>query len=224
VRLYQRIIAGGLVAAGFVGLLCYDNNESRTEKSELKFAVAVEIYFDDNYGSLSIAVGDVTGDKSPDLVFVAERIREREVGVYVFDNQGYFKLNEVRRPTLIAYVPLYERGRRFLGGGSLDLGLDVALGDFDNDGDFDIAFAAERLDRKETTIFKIENLGNNRYANLEHLGNVPLFQAGRLNIVTQDIDRDGRIDILVSAEHPSKREANTYSFVNKGNNSFEAVK
>lgn len=215
-KLYQRIIAGGLVVAGLAGLLGCDNDRPRTEEPKPKSVATVELY---QHGNASVAIGDVTGNKLPDLVIAAEKIREREAGVYVSGNRGDYQFGN---PTLIASVPLYGGGRGLFGGGSP--GLDVALGDFDNDGDLDIAIAAEKLDKREAAIFRIENRGNNTYSNPEHFGDVPLYQAGGLSIATQDINQDGKTDILVSAEHPSKREANMYLFENKGNNSFEAVK
>ncbi|MBS3090007.1 VCBS repeat-containing protein [Candidatus Pacearchaeota archaeon] len=216
-RLYQRIIAGGLVVAGLAGLLGCDNDRPRTEEPKPKSVAAVELY---PHGNAGVAIGDITGDKLPDLVIAAEKIIEREAVVYVSDNRGNYQFGN---PTLIASVPLYGGGRELIFGGGSP-GLDVALGDFDNDGDLDILVAAEKLDKKEAAIFRIENLGNNTYSNPKHVGDVPLATAGGLSIATQDINQDGRTDILVSAEHPSKREANMYFFENEGNNSFEAVK
>ena len=216
-KLYQKIIARGVVLVGLAGLLGCDTNSQRREEPKPKSITAVELY---KHGHASVEIGDLTGDGLPDLIIAAEKISEREAGIYISVNRGDYQF---KNPTLIASVPLYGGGRSILFGGGSP-GLDVALGNFDNDGDLDIVVAAEKIDEKEAAIFRLENRGGQIFSPPEHFGDVPLYQAGGLSIAAQDVNKDGKVDILVSAEHPRKSEANMYLFVNKGNNSFEAVK
>ena len=216
-RSYQRIIAGGLVLVGLAGLLGCDNDRPRKEEPKPKSVTAVELY---QHGNASIAIGDVDGDSNPDMMIASEKKDKLEAGVYVAKNLGNYNF---ANPQLVASVPLYGGGRSIIFGGGSP-GLDIALGDLDNDGDLDAVVVAEHPSKTEARVFRMDNNGNGSYSNPSEIGKVPLYQAGGLSVALGDINRDDRLDVLVSAEHPSKTEANMYVFQNKGNNSFEAVK
>jgi len=188
----------------------------RTKKSQPTPLVSVEVY---QHGNANLAIGDVTGNGNADLVIASEKIREREAGIYVSENKGDYQFND---PKLIASVPLYGGGRGLFGGGSP--GLDIALGDYDNDGDLDIAITAEKINKKEAEIFIIDNKGKGVYSPPYTIGVVPLYQAGGLSIVSGNINGNNRTDLIVSAEHPSKKRADIYLFENKGAGQFEQRK
>ena len=87
---------------------------------------------------------------------------------------------------------------------------DVRAGDFDNDGDLDLALAQFGYDDGETQW--LENLGNWQFKShvLQNL-------SGPINVIPVDIDKDGDLDIisLVSQEWEE-----IYGFINDGKGNF----
>jgi hypothetical protein len=88
---------------------------------------------------------------------------------------------------------------------------DVRAGDFDGDGDLDLAVAGFGYDDGET--HWMENLGNWRFKSTRLLN-----LSGAINVEIADLDRDGDLDItsLVSQEWEE-----VYTFVNDGRGHFE---
>ena len=88
---------------------------------------------------------------------------------------------------------------------------DVRAGDFDGDGDLDLAVAGFGYDDGET--HWMENLGNWRFRSTRLLN-----LSGAINVEIADLDRDGDLDItsLVSQEWEE-----VYAFVNDGRGHFE---
>ena len=87
---------------------------------------------------------------------------------------------------------------------------DVRAGDFDNDGDLDLALAQFGYDDGETQW--LENMGNWQFKShvLQNL-------SGPINVIPVDIDKDGDLDIisLVSQEWEE-----IYGFINDGKGNF----
>jgi hypothetical protein len=88
---------------------------------------------------------------------------------------------------------------------------DVRAGDFDGDGDLDLAVAGFGYDDGET--HWMENLGNWRFRSTRLLN-----LSGAINVEIADLDRDGDLDVtaLVSQEWEE-----VYTFVNDGRGHFE---
>jgi len=88
---------------------------------------------------------------------------------------------------------------------------DVRAGDFDNDGDMDLAVAQFGYDDGETRW--IENLGNWKFES-----HILQYLSGPINVEIVDIDSDGDLDIisLVSQEWEE-----IYCFVNDGKGNFK---
>jgi len=88
---------------------------------------------------------------------------------------------------------------------------DVRAGDFDNDGDMDLAVAQFGYDDGETRW--IENLGNWKFES-----HILQYLSGPINVEIVDIDSDGDLDIisLVSQEWEE-----IYCFINDGKGNFK---
>ena len=132
-RLYQKIITGGLVMAGLAGLLgCDRKNPNETGNSESPSSAYI-ITEPKNFGSKfsrsmapDATIGDVDGDGSNDLIIGTP------LAVKYFRNNGYGRFTEQQ-----TICEPKNFGSKF----SRSMGVGVSLGDIDGDKDLDLIVA-----------------------------------------------------------------------------------
>jgi enediyne biosynthesis protein E4 len=146
---------------------------------------------------------DFTGDGWPDLYIANDMSRNT---LYRNNGDGTF--------TEIAAAAGVNEVKSSMG---------VTVGDFDNDGRFDIAIT--NLQGSKISLFR--NLGDLRFAYVtEEAGLAPSTRASGWGIEFVDFDYDGHLDLVMSSGpvwEESEGEADDLMFRNRGAGSFEDV-
>jgi hypothetical protein len=141
-RLYQRLIVGGLVVAGLAGLVgCKDNNapQEQPRVSNVRYEQSIPINPVDGYaGGVSVVTGDINGDGIDELI-VGDM---SDIKLYRNDGRGKFS-----NPELIAKPNAVDGYAN---------AIDLALSDIDKDGDLDLIAG----DTKGIAIFYNDGKGN----------------------------------------------------------------
>ena len=116
-KLYQRIITGGLAIAGLAGLV------GLYQKKELTTPHFAELPMYSNSG-MGMTSGDFDRDGDLDLIVGARGIRSG-AKLYKFNNDGKGNLQQPK--SHFVELSMYS-----------DSGMDMTSGDFDGDGDLDL--------------------------------------------------------------------------------------
>jgi len=140
-------------------------------------------------GSMGISVGDINGDKRPDL-FVTNFMKQLPA-IYVSRGRLNFRFNTA------------ERGIDLLGRKHVSWG--TSMMDFDNDGDEDIVVVSGNVDKDETrkdynqTPSLLENFGKGILRdNSKIAGGFFATEMPARGLATADFDSDGKMDFVTS--------------------------
>jgi len=140
-------------------------------------------------GSMGISIGDISGDKRPDI-FVSN-FMEQLPAIYISRGRLNYRFNTS------------ERGINLLGVEQVSWG--TSMMDFDNDGDEDIVVVSGDVDLDETrdaylqTASLLENIGNGLLRDNSRVsGGFFLERQPARGLATADFDGDGKIDFVTS--------------------------
>ena len=179
----QQIVPGDLDADGDLDVLIGGSNSHRTwlndgngqfADSYQSFAVA---------GSRQLALGDLDGDRDPDIVILTESDSASADGVPDSGPADQIWLND-------GSGRFFDSGQRFGQGRSLA----VALGDLDGDNDLD-AFILSALNATDETRSIWLNDGSGRFGLSASLPGRIAAQV----IILEDLDQDLDLDVLISS-------------------------
>ena len=139
-------------------------------------------------------VGDIDGDGDPDLVHVNNSMADAVINLYLNDGTGLFG-----DPT---YIPVSAYG-----------GHEVAGGDFDGDGDIDLAYTLYQpiAPLAESAQFILNN-GDGTFSSPQGL----VVSYNPLQIRAADLDEDGDVDLVMTVGNT----AGLQSYLNDGSAHF----
>ena len=145
-----------------------------------------------------VAVGDLDGDRLPDLVF-ANAAEGKAAPPAVYRNKGKGTFEDVTAASGVTFA---------------SAGLAAALGDYDNDGDLDLCLTGDR----GTALLRNDGKGVFKDVTTAARASVAGLAAGA---AWGDLDHDGDLDLLVARPAPPQGKTRVALLRNRGDGAFE---